>query len=188
MATTYSAIGEAGTRNNGRHRGLALLVIATAQLMVVLDDHRQRRAAARSGRARIFRQRPGMGDQRVRPGPRRTAPARRPGRRPARTAPDVRGRRRPPAWPARPARRHHRNSGSRRARLRPVQRRDQSGRNVALGRRQGGETRVGEADSGVASSLLNVGRQVGGSIGLAVESRCSSWWSRSPRSASAALT
>jgi EmrB/QacA subfamily drug resistance transporter len=29
-------------------------------------------------------------------------------------------------------------------------------------------TRVGEADSGVASSLLNVGRQVGGSIGLAV--------------------
>jgi EmrB/QacA subfamily drug resistance transporter len=28
--------------------------------------------------------------------------------------------------------------------------------------------RVGEADSGVASSLLNVGRQVGGSIGLAV--------------------
>jgi EmrB/QacA subfamily drug resistance transporter len=37
MATTYSAIGEAGTRNNGRHPGLALLVIATAQLMVVLD-------------------------------------------------------------------------------------------------------------------------------------------------------
>jgi len=37
MATTYSAIGEAGTRNNGRHLGLALLVIATAQLMVVLD-------------------------------------------------------------------------------------------------------------------------------------------------------
>ena len=29
-------------------------------------------------------------------------------------------------------------------------------------------THVGEADSGVASSLLNVGRQVGGSIGLAV--------------------
>jgi len=28
--------------------------------------------------------------------------------------------------------------------------------------------RVGEADSGVAASLLNVGRQVGGSIGLAV--------------------
>ena len=37
MATTYSAIGEAGTRTDGRHRGLALLVIATAQLMVVLD-------------------------------------------------------------------------------------------------------------------------------------------------------
>jgi EmrB/QacA subfamily drug resistance transporter len=37
MATTYSAIGEAGTRNNGRHLGLALLVFATAQLMVVLD-------------------------------------------------------------------------------------------------------------------------------------------------------
>jgi MFS family permease len=37
MATTLSAIGEAGTRNNGRRLGLALLVIATAQLMVVLD-------------------------------------------------------------------------------------------------------------------------------------------------------
>jgi EmrB/QacA subfamily drug resistance transporter len=37
MATTYSAIGETGTRNNGRRLGLALLVIATAQLMVVLD-------------------------------------------------------------------------------------------------------------------------------------------------------
>ena len=37
MATTYPAIGEASTRNNGRHLGLALLVIATAQLMVVLD-------------------------------------------------------------------------------------------------------------------------------------------------------
>jgi EmrB/QacA subfamily drug resistance transporter len=37
MATTYSAIGEAGTRNKRRHLGLALLVIATAQLMVVLD-------------------------------------------------------------------------------------------------------------------------------------------------------
>ncbi|MGN6174203.1 MAG: MFS transporter, partial [Streptosporangiaceae bacterium] len=37
MATTYSAIGAAGTRNNGRRLGLALLVIATAQLMVVLD-------------------------------------------------------------------------------------------------------------------------------------------------------
>jgi len=37
MATTYSAIGEADTRNNGRRLGLALLVIATAQLMVVLD-------------------------------------------------------------------------------------------------------------------------------------------------------
>ncbi len=29
-------------------------------------------------------------------------------------------------------------------------------------------TRVGEADSGVAASLLNAGRQVGGAIGLAV--------------------
>jgi EmrB/QacA subfamily drug resistance transporter len=37
MATTYSAIGEAGTRKSGRRLGLALLVIATAQLMVVLD-------------------------------------------------------------------------------------------------------------------------------------------------------
>jgi EmrB/QacA subfamily drug resistance transporter len=37
MATTFPAIGEAGTKNNGRHLGVALLVIATAQLMVVLD-------------------------------------------------------------------------------------------------------------------------------------------------------
>jgi len=34
---TSSAIGQAGTRNNGRHPGVALLLIATAQLMVVLD-------------------------------------------------------------------------------------------------------------------------------------------------------
>src|SRR5215813_9047628 len=38
MATTFSAIGEARTRNMGRNLGLALLVIATAQLMVVLDS------------------------------------------------------------------------------------------------------------------------------------------------------
>jgi EmrB/QacA subfamily drug resistance transporter len=37
MTTTFSVIGKTGTRNNGRHPGLALLVIATAQLMVVLD-------------------------------------------------------------------------------------------------------------------------------------------------------
>jgi EmrB/QacA subfamily drug resistance transporter len=37
MATTLSATGQAGTRNNGRHLGLALAVIAAAQLMVVLD-------------------------------------------------------------------------------------------------------------------------------------------------------
>src|ERR1700728_585996 len=37
MATTFSAAGQAGTRNKGRHLGVALLVIATAQLMVVLD-------------------------------------------------------------------------------------------------------------------------------------------------------
>jgi EmrB/QacA subfamily drug resistance transporter len=37
MATTLSAAGRAGTRNNDRHPGVALLVIATAQLMVVLD-------------------------------------------------------------------------------------------------------------------------------------------------------
>src|SRR5207245_11360230 len=37
MAITSSAIGRAGTRNDGRHLGVALLVIATAQLMVVLD-------------------------------------------------------------------------------------------------------------------------------------------------------
>jgi EmrB/QacA subfamily drug resistance transporter len=37
MATTFSAAGQAGTRNKGRHLSVALLVIATAQLMVVLD-------------------------------------------------------------------------------------------------------------------------------------------------------
>jgi len=37
MVMTYSAIGAIGARKNGRHLGLALLVIATAQLMVVLD-------------------------------------------------------------------------------------------------------------------------------------------------------
>jgi EmrB/QacA subfamily drug resistance transporter len=37
MTTTLSAVAEAGPRTNGRRLGLALLVIATAQLMVVLD-------------------------------------------------------------------------------------------------------------------------------------------------------
>jgi EmrB/QacA subfamily drug resistance transporter len=37
MTTTFSAIGETGTRKDRRHLGVALLVIATAQLMVVLD-------------------------------------------------------------------------------------------------------------------------------------------------------
>jgi len=37
MAMTTSAIGQAGTRNDGRRLGVALLVIAAAQLMVVLD-------------------------------------------------------------------------------------------------------------------------------------------------------
>src|SRR4249920_1016583 len=37
MAITSSVIDRAGTRNDRRHRGVALLVIATAQLMVVLD-------------------------------------------------------------------------------------------------------------------------------------------------------
>ena len=37
MAMTSSVIAQAGTRNKGRHLGVALLVIATAQLMVVLD-------------------------------------------------------------------------------------------------------------------------------------------------------
>jgi EmrB/QacA subfamily drug resistance transporter len=37
MATTVPAIGQAGARSDGRRLGLALLVIATAQLMVVLD-------------------------------------------------------------------------------------------------------------------------------------------------------
>jgi EmrB/QacA subfamily drug resistance transporter len=38
MAITSSAIGQAATENNGRHLGVALTVIATAQLMVVLDS------------------------------------------------------------------------------------------------------------------------------------------------------
>jgi EmrB/QacA subfamily drug resistance transporter len=37
MAITSSVIDRASTRNDGRHLGVALLVIATAQLMVVLD-------------------------------------------------------------------------------------------------------------------------------------------------------
>jgi hypothetical protein len=37
MAMTSSVIGPADTQNDGRHHGVALLVIATAQLMVVLD-------------------------------------------------------------------------------------------------------------------------------------------------------
>jgi EmrB/QacA subfamily drug resistance transporter len=37
MTTTLSATSEAGTQARGRHLGVALLVIATAQLMVVLD-------------------------------------------------------------------------------------------------------------------------------------------------------
>jgi EmrB/QacA subfamily drug resistance transporter len=38
MTTTLSATGETGTRGNGRHLGLALVVIAAAQLMVALDS------------------------------------------------------------------------------------------------------------------------------------------------------
>jgi hypothetical protein len=37
MATTFSAIGEAGTRSNGHYLGVAPLIIATDQLMPVLD-------------------------------------------------------------------------------------------------------------------------------------------------------
>src|ERR1700752_91993 len=37
MVMTYSAIGAIGAKKSGRRLGLALLVIATAQLMVVLD-------------------------------------------------------------------------------------------------------------------------------------------------------
>src|SRR6201981_2429657 len=37
MAITSSVIDRAGTRNDSRHLGVALLIIATAQLMVVLD-------------------------------------------------------------------------------------------------------------------------------------------------------
>jgi EmrB/QacA subfamily drug resistance transporter len=38
MATTFPEVGEAGTGSAGRHLGPALLVIGTAQLMVVLDS------------------------------------------------------------------------------------------------------------------------------------------------------
>jgi EmrB/QacA subfamily drug resistance transporter len=38
MTTTLSAAGATGTRTNGRHLGVALLVIAAAQLMVALDS------------------------------------------------------------------------------------------------------------------------------------------------------
>jgi EmrB/QacA subfamily drug resistance transporter len=37
MTTTLSATGQVAAKHNGRHLGVALLVIATAQLMVVLD-------------------------------------------------------------------------------------------------------------------------------------------------------
>src|SRR5215469_11072046 len=37
MATTLSATSQAGTRSSRGHLGVALIVIATAQLMVVLD-------------------------------------------------------------------------------------------------------------------------------------------------------
>jgi EmrB/QacA subfamily drug resistance transporter len=37
MATTFSAVGKTDARDHGRHLGVALLIIATAQLMVVLD-------------------------------------------------------------------------------------------------------------------------------------------------------
>jgi hypothetical protein len=39
MATTFSATDLTSTRRGGRHPGVALLVIATAQLMVVLDSN-----------------------------------------------------------------------------------------------------------------------------------------------------
>jgi EmrB/QacA subfamily drug resistance transporter len=38
MTTTFSAIGQASAQKNGRRLGVALVVIATAQLMVVLDS------------------------------------------------------------------------------------------------------------------------------------------------------
>jgi EmrB/QacA subfamily drug resistance transporter len=38
MTTTLSATGESGTRTKGRHLGVALIVIAAAQLMVALDS------------------------------------------------------------------------------------------------------------------------------------------------------
>jgi len=37
MTTTFPATSQAATRHSGRHLGVALFVIAIAQLMVVLD-------------------------------------------------------------------------------------------------------------------------------------------------------
>jgi hypothetical protein len=46
MATTFSAASQAGIRNNGR-LGVALLIIATTQLMVVLDSNASQSTPAR---------------------------------------------------------------------------------------------------------------------------------------------
>ena len=47
METTFSATSKAGIGNNGRHLGVALLIIATAQLMVVLDSNVSQSTPAR---------------------------------------------------------------------------------------------------------------------------------------------
>ena len=73
--------------------GLALLVIATAQLMVLLDAAIVNVALPHIQRALgFFRIRPGVGRQRVRAGLRRAAVARRPVRGLARPPPDIRRR------------------------------------------------------------------------------------------------
>ena len=81
MATTFSATGSAGTATGGRHLGVALLVIATAQLMVVLDATIVNVALPHIQAALGFS---GSGLEWVvnalRPGARRAAAARRPGR------------------------------------------------------------------------------------------------------------
>ena len=51
MAIKLSAAAAAGTRSEGRRLGVALLVIATAQLMIVLDATVVNSAAAHPGDA-----------------------------------------------------------------------------------------------------------------------------------------
>ena len=81
QSVTDAGRAEAATTGGGRHLGVALLVIATAQLMVVLDSTVVNVALPHIQRALGFSGCwPGMGGQRIRPGVRRAAAARRPGR------------------------------------------------------------------------------------------------------------